>query len=107
MVRVEDQADEANHRKAIRLVAKAPALIANFDRHRNGESFVEPDPSLGIAMGFGLSYVLNRVAGWEGIITGSSVALAFSISVGVGIISGIYPAIRASRLDPVRALRYE
>ena len=62
---------------------------------------------LGIAMGFGLSYVLNRVAGWEGIITGPSVALAFSISVGVGIISGILPARRAALLDPIAALRHE
>ncbi len=62
---------------------------------------------LGIAMGFGLSFVLNRVAGWEGIITGSSVALAFSISVGVGIISGILPARRAAMLDPIAALRHE
>jgi len=62
---------------------------------------------LGIAMGYGLSEILNRVAGWEGIITGSSVALAFSISVGVGIVSGILPARRAAMLDPIAALRHE
>ena len=62
---------------------------------------------LGIAMGFGLSEILNQLAGWEGIITGSSVAMAFSISVGVGIISGILPARRAAMLDPIAALRHE
>lgn len=62
---------------------------------------------LGIAMGFGLSKLLNQLAGWEGVITGTSVAMAFSISVGVGIISGILPARRAAMLDPIAALRHE
>ena len=62
---------------------------------------------LGIAMGFGLSEILNRLAGWEGVITGESVLMAFGISVGVGIISGILPARRAAMLDPIAALRHE
>lgn len=50
------EADEntpaANRRKAIRLLAKTPALIANFDRHRKGKSFVRPDASHSVARSF-------------------------------------------------------
>ncbi len=48
----DDQSPAANQRKAIRLLAKTPVLIANLDRHRGGKDFVKPDPSLGIATGF-------------------------------------------------------
>ena len=48
----DEQSPEANTRKGIRLLAKTPALIANFDRHRKGKDFVKPDPSLDIATSF-------------------------------------------------------
>ena len=37
----------------------------------------------------------------------SSIVLAFGVSVAIGIVFGLYPAVRASRLDPVKALHYE
>ncbi len=40
-------------------------------------------------------------------VTGSSVALAFAVTLAVGVLSGLYPAYRASRLSPIDALRYE
>ena len=48
----DEHSPEANTRKGIRLLAKTPALIANFDRHRKGKDFVKPDPSLDIATSF-------------------------------------------------------
>jgi citrate synthase len=48
----DDPSPEANERKAVRLLAKVPALIANFDRHRRGERPIEPDPELDIATAF-------------------------------------------------------
>ncbi len=46
------QTPDANMRKGIRLLARTPTLIANFDRHRNGREFIKPDPDLDIAEGF-------------------------------------------------------
>jgi citrate synthase len=53
----DDDSLEANQRKSIRLLAKTPALIANFDRHRKGKDFLEPDKSMAIAGDF--LYMLN------------------------------------------------
>ncbi|TVQ56819.1 MAG: citrate synthase [Phycisphaerales bacterium] len=49
---VEDPSNEANQRKSIRMLAKTPALIAGFDRHRKGKDFVKPDRNADIATSF-------------------------------------------------------
>jgi putative ABC transport system permease protein len=61
----------------------------------------------GIIMGVGLSQLIGVLAGWSTIVTTSSIILAFGVSVAIGIVFGLYPAVRASRLDPVKALHYE
>jgi putative ABC transport system permease protein len=61
----------------------------------------------GILMGVGLSQLIGFLAGWSTIVTTSSIVLAFGVSVAIGIVFGLYPAIRASRLNPVTALHYE
>jgi putative ABC transport system permease protein len=61
----------------------------------------------GIVLGVALSQLIGVLAGWSTIVTTSSIVLAFGVSVAIGIVFGLYPAVRASRLDPVKALHYE
>jgi putative ABC transport system permease protein len=62
---------------------------------------------LGIAFGFALSWLIARTAEWRTIVTPISVIIAFGVSVAVGVVFGIYPAMKASRINPIDALRYE
>jgi putative ABC transport system permease protein len=62
---------------------------------------------VGIAFGYFLSWLIARAAEWNTIVTPSSIGIAFGVSVAVGIVFGIYPARKASRIDPIEALRYE
>jgi putative ABC transport system permease protein len=61
----------------------------------------------GILLGVALSQLIGMLAGWSTIVTTTSIVLAFGVSVAIGIVFGLYPAVRASRLDPVQALHYE
>ena len=61
----------------------------------------------GTIVGVLLSQLVAYLAGWSTIITATSVIVACVVSVTVGIVFGLYPAVRAARLDPVYALHYE
>lgn len=60
---------------------------------------------IGILTGSGSAFLLNNFIPTT--VTLWSVALAFAVSATVGIVFGITPARRASRLSPIEALRYE
>ena len=60
-----------------------------------------------MALGIGGATLLSRFMNMEVTISFFWLALAFGISVGIGVIFGLYPARKAARLDPIEALRYE
>ena len=62
---------------------------------------------IGVVLGVGGAKLASTFAGWPTIITPAVMVLAFGFSALVGIFFGLYPANKASRLNPIEALRYE
>jgi macrolide transport system ATP-binding/permease protein len=63
--------------------------------------------SAGILVGRGVSILITKLLSWPTEISLDAILAAFAVSVTVGIVFGYYPAWKASRLDPINALRYE
>jgi putative ABC transport system permease protein len=61
----------------------------------------------GVLLGIAGSFVLGYTLEWPISIPASAIALAALFSSAVGVFFGLYPAIKASRLDPIEALRFE
>ena len=63
--------------------------------------------TIGIVLGRGSSYIVSSVLHWPTAASAGAIVAAVVVSASVGVIFGFYPAWKASRLDPIDALRYE
>lgn len=62
---------------------------------------------IGIGLGIVSSLLITDLLHWPTLISESSIVLSFLVCAVTGVFFGYYPALKASRLDPIEALRYE
>jgi ABC-type antimicrobial peptide transport system permease subunit len=63
--------------------------------------------TIGVLLGLGISKLLTSLAGWQATVSATAIGRAFGFSAMVGLFFGLWPARKASRMDPIAALRYE
>lgn len=62
---------------------------------------------IGVAVGITIAKVVAAYANWPTVVTATSILVSTGVSIAVGLLSGLYPAIRAARLEPIEALHHE
>lgn len=62
---------------------------------------------MGIALGVGSALIASHLLNWPPLLSGWAIIFAVSFSIGVGLFFGFYPALKAAKLEPMAALRYE
>jgi len=107
LVSVTERTREIGIRKAVG--AKRRDILLQFLLEAMALTFV--GGGIGVASGISLSFLLSQLdlGGFKlaAVVSPDIVVLSFSVSIFIGLASGMYPAWRASRLNPIDALHYE
>jgi ABC-type antimicrobial peptide transport system permease subunit len=103
LVSVTERTREIGIRKAIG--AKARDILMQFLIESVTLSLV--GGLIGAGVGIGSAFLISTLAQWPTTLAPMAILLSFSFAAVVGIFFGIYPASKASRLNPIEALRYE
>ncbi len=103
LVSVTERTREVGIRKA--LGARRSAIVWQFLVESSTLSVV--GGVLGMGIGFGLAATVSALTVLPYVVRPAVVVLAFVVTIGLGLLFGTYPAVRAARLDPVEALRAE
>jgi macrolide transport system ATP-binding/permease protein len=103
LVSVTERTKEIGLRKAVG--AKRNDILMQFLTESVLVSFL--GGFMGIVLGWAITFTFSLIIGWNATVSWQSIALAFGFSVMIGIVFGIYPAHKASKLHPIDALRYE
>jgi len=103
LVAVAERTHEIGIRKA--LGAKRRDILSQFLAESTTLAVI--GASVGILAGFGLAKLIAAVSPLPAAVALWSVVVGVMVGAGVGIVSGVYPATRAARLDPIAALRQE